>query len=201
MESAYAHHVDGLLLPRQLGGHPALELCNTRAGWGEAAPKEYLTSYDHLAALAAEAGVIAKGTARRLRGLAARDERAAERTLARTLAFRSALYEALAGHAGALGSVAREARAAAARCELVADDGGAAWRLVEDDRLELPLLGFAQAAASLLTSPQSADVASCPGHGCGWLFLSRGGRRRWCSMAVCGNRAKVRRHAQRARAQ
>ncbi|NAS20497.1 hypothetical protein GT755_02225 [Herbidospora sp. NEAU-GS84] len=31
---------------------------------------------------------------------------------------------------------------------------------------------------------------------CGWLFLdsSRGGRRRWCSMSVCGNREKARRH-------
>jgi predicted RNA-binding Zn ribbon-like protein len=31
---------------------------------------------------------------------------------------------------------------------------------------------------------------------CGWLFLdsSRGGRRRWCSMNVCGNREKARRH-------
>nr|WP_055501631.1 ABATE domain-containing protein [Nonomuraea pusilla] len=33
---------------------------------------------------------------------------------------------------------------------------------------------------------------------CGWLFLdsSRGGRRRWCSMSVCGNREKARRHRQ-----
>jgi predicted RNA-binding Zn ribbon-like protein len=31
---------------------------------------------------------------------------------------------------------------------------------------------------------------------CGWLFLdsSRGGRRRWCSMATCGNREKASRH-------
>ncbi|MGV9376286.1 CGNR zinc finger domain-containing protein [Nonomuraea sp. NPDC003707] len=33
---------------------------------------------------------------------------------------------------------------------------------------------------------------------CGWLFLdsSRGGRRRWCSMNICGNREKARRHRQ-----
>jgi predicted RNA-binding Zn ribbon-like protein len=34
---------------------------------------------------------------------------------------------------------------------------------------------------------------------CGWMFLdsSRGGRRRWCSMSICGNREKAsrRRHA------
>ncbi|MER9651090.1 CGNR zinc finger domain-containing protein [Mesorhizobium sp. M0199] len=31
---------------------------------------------------------------------------------------------------------------------------------------------------------------------CGWLFvdISRGGKRRWCNMRVCGNREKVARH-------
>ncbi len=34
---------------------------------------------------------------------------------------------------------------------------------------------------------------------CSWVFLdtSRGYRRRWCSSADCGNRARVRRHAAR----
>lgn len=34
---------------------------------------------------------------------------------------------------------------------------------------------------------------------CGWLFedASRNGSRLWCDMAVCGNRAKARRHYQR----
>ena len=37
---------------------------------------------------------------------------------------------------------------------------------------------------------------------CGWLFLdtSRSGRRRWCSMQSCGNRAKARRFYARATA-
>jgi predicted RNA-binding Zn ribbon-like protein len=37
-------------------------------------------------------------------------------------------------------------------------------------------------------------LRSCPR--CGWLFLdtSRGGKRRWCNMRVCGNREKVSRH-------
>jgi predicted RNA-binding Zn ribbon-like protein len=41
-------------------------------------------------------------------------------------------------------------------------------------------------------------VRSCPR--CGWLFLdtSRGGKRRWCSMRICGNREKVSRHREHA---
>ena len=36
----------------------------------------------------------------------------------------------------------------------------------------------------------------CANDGCRWVFLdeSRAGRRRWCDMATCGNRAKAARH-------
>ncbi len=40
-------------------------------------------------------------------------------------------------------------------------------------------------------------VSHCPGRGCGWLFLNISGRRRWCSMATCGSREKMRRLHQR----
>src|SRR6478736_4345946 len=55
----------------------------------------------------------------------------------------------------------------------------------------------------LLTEDQAAAtraveaVHACPGNDCGWLFLDPRNRRRWCSMAVCGNRAKARAHARR----
>lgn len=41
-------------------------------------------------------------------------------------------------------------------------------------------------------------LRSCPR--CEWLFLdtSRGGKRRWCSMQICGNREKVSRHREHA---
>jgi predicted RNA-binding Zn ribbon-like protein len=58
------------------------------------------------------------------------------------------------------------------------------------------------AAAELLTSAGRARVRECAAHGCGWLFLdtSRSQRRRWCTMASCGNRAKARRFYERTRA-
>jgi predicted RNA-binding Zn ribbon-like protein len=63
----------------------------------------------------------------------------------------------------------------------------------------LPLLAVARAAEDLLTSPARAEVRACPGDDCGWLFVDPRGLRRWCDMAWCGNRAKVRAHAARAR--
>ena len=58
------------------------------------------------------------------------------------------------------------------------------------------------AAAELLTSPQRLKIRACAAEDCGWLFLdtSRSGRRRWCTMESCGNRAKARRFHARAAA-
>lgn len=49
-------------------------------------------------------------------------------------------------------------------------------------------------AAELLVDECWRKLRQCDGETCGWLFLDRSpaGRRRWCSMADCGNRAKVR---------
>jgi predicted RNA-binding Zn ribbon-like protein len=71
------------------------------------------------------------------------------------------------------------------------------WTL--DTGIEQPLLAVVWSAAHLLTSPDAPGVAACPGPGCGWIFADPRGRRRWCSMAWCGNRDKVRRFAQRRR--
>jgi predicted RNA-binding Zn ribbon-like protein len=64
------------------------------------------------------------------------------------------------------------------------------------DFLLYPVL---MAAVDLLISGAHGLVRQCAGEGCGWLFLDRSnaGKRRWCSMADCGNRNKARRHYQR----
>jgi predicted RNA-binding Zn ribbon-like protein len=64
------------------------------------------------------------------------------------------------------------------------------------DYLLYPIL---TAATDLLTSVSRGMVRQCEDAGCGWLFLDRSnaGRRRWCSMADCGNRNKARKYYQR----
>jgi predicted RNA-binding Zn ribbon-like protein len=44
-------------------------------------------------------------------------------------------------------------------------------------------------------------LKTCPGHDCGWAFYdhSRNQTGRWCSMSVCGGRAKARAHYRRHR--
>ena len=57
-------------------------------------------------------------------------------------------------------------------------------------------------AAELLGSDLRERLRICPGPGCRGRFLddSPAGRRRWCSMAVCGNRNKAAMHRQAAHA-
>lgn len=63
------------------------------------------------------------------------------------------------------------------------------------------LAHIADQAAELLLSERRTQLKSCANGHCILLFLdqSRAGRRRWCSMEVCGNRAKVAAHQRRHR--
>jgi predicted RNA-binding Zn ribbon-like protein len=58
------------------------------------------------------------------------------------------------------------------------------------------LAQLAEAAATLLASPAMGLVRRCEGPGCRMLFLPAHPRRRWCSPATCGNRARVARYYQ-----
>jgi predicted RNA-binding Zn ribbon-like protein len=52
---------------------------------------------------------------------------------------------------------------------------------------------LAREAVELFGGPLAARIRQCAGEGCALLFVdtSRSGERRWCSMAGCGNKAKV----------
>ena len=62
------------------------------------------------------------------------------------------------------------------------------------------LLPIAEALAHLVCSEDFSLVKVCEGKVCTFLFLDRtnGRARRWCSMTVCGNRAKQAAHRARA---
>lgn len=55
------------------------------------------------------------------------------------------------------------------------------------------LSAIARAAVELLGGAHRARIRQCSGDGCALLFVdtSRFGHRKWCSMAGCGNKAKV----------
>lgn len=53
---------------------------------------------------------------------------------------------------------------------------------------------LALSALDLLAGPDAARVRECAHPDCVLLFVARDPRRRWCSSATCGNRARVARH-------
>jgi predicted RNA-binding Zn ribbon-like protein len=207
--------VEGVPLPDAVGGHPALDFCNTRTGWGAPKPKEYLRTPGVLALWARTNGLIGSD------GAGPRDEpedpgepqepggepeegarERAHDALARALALREALYRcALGGTEPADWELVSREAALARRSALLVPgeaDAPATWRLRPAATVPAAALAaVAIAAEDLLTSSLAAFVAACPGEGCGWLFADRRRRRRWCSMAACGNRAKARRYAER----
>jgi predicted RNA-binding Zn ribbon-like protein len=70
------------------------------------------------------------------------------------------------------------------------------WRSV--DALLLPI---ARAIADVVSADDFTHVKACEGPTCTLHFVdrTRGRARRWCSMSVCGNRAKQAAHRERAR--
>jgi predicted RNA-binding Zn ribbon-like protein len=64
-----------------------------------------------------------------------------------------------------------------------------------------PLLAchLALAVGELLRRPDLSTLRRCDGVGCGWLFLdaTRNHSRRWCDSEDCGNRARVRAYQHR----
>lgn len=60
---------------------------------------------------------------------------------------------------------------------------------------------IAGSLAHFLADHEPERLRVCANDGCRWVFVDRSpaGRRRWCDMRTCGNRAKVARHRARRR--
>ena len=72
------------------------------------------------------------------------------------------------------------------------------WK-VENFELESVLWPIIRAFVNLVTSEDRNRIKQCSN--CGYLFVdnSKNKSRRWCSMEICGNRVKARRHARKTR--
>ena len=202
------HVVSGQLVPDAVSGHQALELANTRASWGSAAPREYLVSYDALAVWAGEVGLLTGHETRRLRTSARADPSAAAEVMTAAIELRESFYAvATAGQhdqplprqdltvvGAAVANAHGVSRLVVHDDGRVLPDGGS----VPSSGLWLPVHRAAAAAGALMADGDLPHVGACPG--CGWLFYDPAHRRHWCVMAICGNRAKARSFAERRRA-
>jgi predicted RNA-binding Zn ribbon-like protein len=86
--------------------------------------------------------------------------------------------------------------------ESTAGDPALRWQVRRRwSKAEALLMPIAEAMGELVCQKDFSLVRRCEGSGCTLWFLdvSKGHARRWCSMAVCGNRAKVAAHRARTR--
>ena len=155
-------------------------------------------------------GVIHGEGADRLRSQADRDPITAERDLARIRAVRGALREvadAIVEHrppqTGSLDTVNRALHARQV-IELVPSFDGcvAVDHRHVGDPIDDALARLCDPLVKELTAGDPERIRICADDTCRWVFFdtSRTGRRRWCNMATCGNRAKAARHRARSKA-
>ncbi len=125
--------------------------------------------------------------------------------LARALALREGLRALAYGNGGEpargrpLADCDPEALSAAVRISLLSD--GPSLRPVNDDEFEHAIALLVSIVARAMLVGSWARLKACPGEHCGWAFYdhSRNRTGRWCSMSICGGRAKSKAHYRRRR--
>lgn len=189
---------------RLLGGRLCLDFANTVDPRHSDHRREYLGGYRDLVEWVRHAGVIGEDEGRRLLEEAGRRPAEAAAAFERAVMLRETTYRVFHAIAYDERPEPRDVQAigeayvdAMNHSRLASVPEGFGWVWAEDGvALERPIWPVAISAAELLTSGDPGRVKECPGSdGCGWLFFdsSKNGRRRWCSMEVCGSRDKMRR--------
>jgi predicted RNA-binding Zn ribbon-like protein len=196
----------------RIGGHPALDLCNT-VSWRLDATRtiERLTDpatlVDWFCSLTDDADSADSAARARLADDLAAHPRNAAQALQAVRDLREATTRLLDAHLDSapaepedLASVSRAWRAALA----VADAPASLPLRPTIDPSTLPLVAacLSLTVADLLREPDLSALRRCDGEACGWLFLdtTRNHSRRWCDALDCGNRARVRAYSRRHRA-
>ena len=171
-------------------------------------PVDHLPTLDAALRWFVERGVIHLEGADRVRAQAETQSSSADRDLDRVRAVRAALREvadAIVDHRvprpGALDSVNRALHARQVIELIPAPDGVSVDHRHVGDPIDDALARLADPLVTELTSGSPERIRVCDNDRCRWVFFdtSRTGRRRWCDMSTCGNRAKAARHRARSK--
>jgi predicted RNA-binding Zn ribbon-like protein len=189
-----------------VGGHVVLDLVNTVTGRGSR-PTDWLETYERTLEWAALTDAVDAESLNTLERMSAADPRAATRAQNRLRGLREAVYQVLVAAIRSeqapeqgLEQVERHWKDAVAAARLTSTERRTALELdVDSSGLDYPTHLLALSAFDLLQALPLERTRECAA--CTWIFIdrSRGGQRRWCDMATCGNQAKSKRHYARRR--
>ncbi|MEO1241445.1 MAG: CGNR zinc finger domain-containing protein [Pseudomonadota bacterium] len=186
-----------------IGGNAALDFVNTVDKWSSG-PIDRLGDAAGMARWAETAGLLYGDDMARAKDELARDPKGAQEFYKAASELRAGLariFYALASD----GDIAEEDLAlidlwkerAARHCRIVRDGDGFRRRCTEAaPALERAARLIVEAAEDFLLNGRLERLHVCGGDSCEWVFVdsSKNGQRRWCSMATCGNEAKVKKH-------
>lgn len=179
-----------------------LAFINTLSSRPTAAPVEHLDTYESLVVWARDQHLISAAAADRLAAEARKHPHQAAAVLARAKDFREALNGLAAAieagrqpNADVLKTLSECLAQAYANGRLVPHDGALQWVASAEDDLDRVVWEIGRAAGRLVVSPRLTRVRACAAGDCGWWFVddTKNRSRRWCDMALCGNREKIRR--------
>jgi len=188
-----------------LGGRLAVDFANLGRVFSGGVPRPL--TWTTLIAFLEAAEVVSPQRSAKLLAIRQSDADAAESLLSDARRLQSALrngFSAVTAGGRATGEsvepVNEILRVTEGHDELVFEGG--AWRLefvAREDSFEWLLAAIARSAAEILATGGGARLRSCANPTCGLFFYdsSRTHKRRWCSMATCGNRHKVAAFARR----
>ncbi len=186
----------------------AIDFANTRYWRGSPVPTETLSGMPDLLDWAASTALVPAAALERFRAVWTRDADQAGRAFTQAMAWREATFRGLAAASSGSAPMRGDIRLlndalaeAPARQRVSASERG--WEVgVLPPKAAALLAPVLWSAGDLLLGPKLARVRQCANPACLFLFLdeSKGGNRRWCTMAGCGNRAKAHRHYLRHRA-
>lgn len=189
-----------------IGGNAALDFVNTVSSW-RSEPVDRLGGPEAFAEWAEHAGLVDVSGRKQLTAAIKKEPEQATRFYERASTLRSALWRIFTAvtdeqkpASGDLAILNEEVRRAAALSEIAATGTGFDQRWVSDaPAMETLIATIARAAERLLRDGPLDRIHSCGGETCEWMFvdLSKNGKRRWCSMATCGNEAKVKKFRKR----
>jgi predicted RNA-binding Zn ribbon-like protein len=191
-----------------VGDHPALDFVNTHAT-PDGVPTEWLATGADFLQWLEQSALIDPGAAAKLRDKAHAAQLDVVATGARAL--REWMRAFVQRHAGRPLAATAEAELGPLNLLLAGDrgyarvtgapEGLALQRLRRWETPEDLLQPIAAAIADLVCNADFRLIRACEGHDCTLIFLDRtkAHARRWCSMALCGNRAKAAAHRARLR--
>ena len=177
-----------------LGGRLSLDFVN-------AIPPNAPLSWEQLIRFLEVTGIVSVARSAHLLSLPQSDPQAAETLLLKAQNLGTALHKLFAAMlrkqklAGEwLEPVNAILRITEGHDELVAQDGGHKIEFIaREGGLDWLLAAVARSGAEIVAEGARARIRICANPHCGLFFYddSRTRARRWCSMAVCGNRSKV----------